>query len=132
MANILKRIGLKKYRAFLATVAMMTISFSMAGAACAIDESQYEYEAYEGLHQEEWYDPSDWFDDPDEGISHESDWFEYSYGPESEYHEDIRGYYMDDFYEEDYYEEYDNLPRPQPLEDYDYYTDDFLEYHEIY
>ena len=34
---------------------------------------EYEYEADEGLHQEEWYDPSDWFDYEDGSVDYEED-----------------------------------------------------------
>ena len=36
------------------------------------DGEEYEYESGEGLHQEEWYDPSDWFDN-DQGVDYERD-----------------------------------------------------------
>lgn len=94
-----------------------------------MDRSEYEYEYYEGLHQEEWYDPSDWFDEEGEGISYETDWYDYTYGYGDYYDEDIYGYYGDDFYDEDYYdfgyEDFDDY-------DYDYYTDDWYEDDEIF
>ena len=36
---------------------------------------EYEYEPDEGLHQEEWYDPSDWFDTTP-GVDYEQDWWD--------------------------------------------------------
>lgn len=38
-----------------------------------ISGQEYEYEPGEGLHQEEWYDPSDWVDTT-EGVDYEDDW----------------------------------------------------------
>lgn len=38
---------------------------------------EYEYEPGEGLHREEWYDPSDWFD-TSPGTDYEADWWDYS------------------------------------------------------
>ncbi|KAF0096291.1 MAG: hypothetical protein E1N59_258 [Puniceicoccaceae bacterium 5H] len=42
-------------------LAVTTLGALIAPALQA--QSNYEYEADEGWHQEEWYDPSDWFDD---------------------------------------------------------------------
>jgi hypothetical protein len=48
-----------------------------------VDWGEYEWDPSTGLHEEEWYDPSDWFDD-DEGVEYED------YGPLGR---DDRGYY---------------------------------------
>ena len=49
---------------------------------------ELEYEPNEGLHEEEWYDPSDWFD-TNPGISYE-DMDDY-YDDETDYDYDDRG-----------------------------------------
>ncbi len=51
------------------------------------EEEAYEWEAGEGYHEEEWYDPSDWFDD-DSSVDYEDD----SWG----YYDDY-GYDYDDY-----------------------------------
>lgn len=43
------------------------------------DFTEYEWEADEGVHAEEWYDPSDWDLNPDRQIDYESDWYEQDY-----------------------------------------------------
>ncbi|GAA5483871.1 hypothetical protein [Haloferula sargassicola] len=42
------------------------------GSGLALAAEEYEYEADEGYHEEEWYDPGDWFNEDDQ-ISYESD-----------------------------------------------------------
>lgn len=42
------------------------------------DTDEYEYEAGEGVHEEEWYDPSDWFND-DGRVANETDYDDYDY-----------------------------------------------------
>lgn len=64
----------------IAALVTLALVFCAPATAWSIDESEYEYEYYEGLHEEEWYDPSDWFDDPSEDISYETDWYDYTYG----------------------------------------------------
>lgn len=56
------------------------------------ERDELEYEAGEGLHEEEWYDPSDWIDF-DEGIEYEDDYDEY-------------GYYDDDYADDDWFYDY--------------------------
>ncbi|MFO7964045.1 MAG: hypothetical protein R6U50_09015 [Desulfobacterales bacterium] len=116
----------------IAFAALMLIVYA-PGIAEAIDQSEYEYESYEGLHQEEWYDPSDWFDEEGEGISYETDWYDYTYAWDDYYDEDVYGYY--DYYEDDeyldddvdngYYDDYDDW-------DYDYYTDEWYEDEDLF
>lgn len=50
-----------------------------------VEAEQYEWESPEGYHEQEWYDPSDWFE----------------YGRDLEYESD--GYY-DEYYTEDWYD----------------------------
>lgn len=77
--------------------ALVTAPMPAAGQALYYGEEfepwEYEYEPGEGLHEEEWYDPSDWFD-ISPSISYETDdWTEgYNYG------------YDDNDYNEDYYD----------------------------
>lgn len=69
------------------------------------EAEQYEYEPGEGYHEQEWYDPSDWFN-----------WgrdFEYEANGYGDYYE--RDYYDGDYYDGDY------------SYDYGYYTDDWFD-----
>lgn len=93
------------------------------------DQEHYEYEPDEGVHEEEWYDPSDWFDDDFNGASvdYESDWYEYSYNYDNDwgwngsdgidydayfdgyhdgYHDDEYGY---DFWDSGWSDDYENI-----------------------
>jgi hypothetical protein len=98
-----------------AAVALMVTPMSAAGQQGMQD--QYEYEYDQGLHEEEWYDPSDWFSTKQD-IDYEQDWYENTY---QYYDEDFepgyRGYYegeeFEAFEEDDY--------------DFDYYTDTWFE-----
>lgn len=68
-------------------------------------DDEWEYEADEGLHEEEWYDPTDWFND-DNRVSYETDW--------------------DDYYDDDY-NTYDNT-----YANYDTYGYDYDSYYDGY
>lgn len=63
----------------------------------------YEYEPGEGVHEEEWYDPGDWFDGDYGGMDYEyDDWDNgYGYGYDDNYYYD--GYYGNDGYYDGYY-----------------------------
>ena len=82
------------------------------------DGDDYEYEAGEGYHEEEWYDPGDWFND-DGRVSYETDRdYDYDYGYDN-------NYYTSDLYDTE--PDYDNysyttseLYDTEP--DYDDYT----------
>lgn len=102
-----------------------------------------EWEAGEGYHEEEWYDPSDWFD-LDEGVEYEydfgdtygyvndtDDWY-YDYYDDSYVYDDYGyegGVYtsMSDFYDFDNdgvyeaYASYEDLDGDGLYEDFDYY-----------
>lgn len=69
-----------------------------------VDWGDYEYESDEGLHEEEWYDPSDWFDS-DEGVDFEDDdWYDTEwYGEDQEDDYTIDDETFDDWYAADYY-----------------------------
>lgn len=58
------------------------------------ERDELEYEPGEGLHEEEWYDPSDWIDF-DEGVEYENDYDDYEYG-----------YYDDDYGDDDWFYDY--------------------------
>lgn len=45
-----------------------------------VDPDDIEWDPQSGYHEEEWYDPSDWFD-ADEGIEYEDTWLGYDYTP---------------------------------------------------
>lgn len=119
------------------------ISFPMQAAA---QQNQYEYEADEGIHQEEWYDPGDWFD-TDDAVDYETDWYDYTYNYPYDYDYDYdyydygRGYYGDDEfteygegdfndygYNEAYEENYDTFYEDDEFGwNYDYYSDDWYD-----
>lgn len=68
-----------------------------------VEEEAYEWEPGEGYHEEEWYDPSDWFD-ADSSVDYEDD-YNWGYGDGT----NLTGYdydhyydYIDDYYEENY------------------------------
>lgn len=90
------------------------------------DFEDLEYEPGEGLHEEEWYDPSDWFD-VSPGISYENDGY---YGDSYWYDDD---YYSDDYYD---YDEYgyddDYFYDRRSWYDEDYYTNDWWDGRDFY
>lgn len=55
-------------------------------AAAQESASDTEWERGEGYHEEEWYDPTDWFDGDQDGVSYETD----------DYWDDDYEYYSDD------------------------------------
>ena len=54
-----------------------------------VEPEQYEWEPGEGYHEQEWYDPSDWFE-TGRDLDYEDD-------------DDYGDYYYEDYYYEDYY-----------------------------
>ncbi|MDQ8204322.1 hypothetical protein [Pelagicoccus sp. SDUM812003] len=69
-------------------------------AHSALYAQAYEYDPIKGYHQEEWYDPSDWFDD-DSAVDYEyDDTFDYTYyspyWDSSFWYGDINYEYVDD------------------------------------
>ncbi len=62
--------------------ALAGLSLGVPAFAQTDSEEHYEWEADEGYHEEEWYDPSDWWDDDfDEGrVDYEADWYEWGWG----------------------------------------------------
>lgn len=97
----------------LAAAALMSLAmlFALPVAATAQDfevDEDYEYEPGEGLHEEEWYDPSDWFD-YEAGVDRELD--------------DVY-----DYYEGDYQEEYSEEDYEDGFGwDYSYYSDEWYD-----
>lgn len=57
------------------------------------EAEQYEWEAGEGYHEQEWYDPSDWFNWGSDIEYENGDWF-------------TGGYYDDGYYDDDWYYDY--------------------------
>lgn len=105
---------------FFLTIAAVAAFLAGPPAATAQDyDQEYEYEAGQGVHQEEWYDPSDWFGVEDRGIDYENDWYDYTYNYPATYQYDYdysaRGYYGEegaDLYGDEMYGDR-----------YDYYSD---------
>jgi len=81
------------------------------GAGTALAQDQYEWEPDEGWHEEEWYDPSDWF--TDEAI--DADDHGYYYTIDYEYHDSAYEAYWDGYYDGFYDDVYG----------YDYWNDDW-------
>lgn len=107
-----------------------TILVFLTPVILAQETWEYEWEEGEGYHEEEWYDPSDWFDVPGEGISYENGWTDYGYYDD---------YYYDDYYDYGYdtgYDYYDDTWTNGEYYNgddwfdtgYDYYTDDWYDY----
>ncbi len=73
----------------------------MAAPGVAAQSDHMEWEPGEGTHEEEWYDPTDWFDDDFDGIrgpdtDNEYDWELSDYRT---YEADTLAYYDDDVYD---------------------------------
>lgn len=86
------------------------------------DDAEFEYEPGEGLHEEEWYDPSDWFND-NGNVDYEYDGGSWDYGYYDDYGE---GY--DDAWGDDYGMGYDTYGYDYGYGDdlgYDYYDLDY-------
>jgi hypothetical protein len=58
-----------------------------------VEAEQYEWEAGEGYHEQEWYDPSDWFNWGSDFEIENDGWFS-------------GGYYDDGYYDDDWYYDY--------------------------
>jgi|GEM_PF-2038019 len=106
------RIGLiERFRTRLTagTVAALAAAAGVALAAPAAgqqDGDGWEWEPGKGYHEEEWYDPGDWFDDEfSSGVDYEEtgrDWgWDWDWG-----WDDDDDYYDDDDYDDDYYDDY--------------------------
>jgi len=111
-------------------VAALALFFWTPSIGYAIDKSEYEYEYYEGLHEEEWYDPTDWFnEDEEQGINYETDWYDSTYGYDDSaygYNDDSNTFYNPGYYDYyDYYNDYDGFGYPDY--NYNYYTDDWYD-----
>lgn len=86
-----------------------------------VEREGYEWEAGEGYHEEEWYDPSDWFDD-DSSVDYENDTYDYDYYNDYTYPYYQWGYdgYGYDNYDYDYDYTFDS---DYEVPDYDYQFD---------
>lgn len=67
-----------------------------------VEAEQYEWEPGEGYHEQEWYDPSDWFEIGSD-MDYETDDYEYDY-----YDYEYDGYYDDYDYDYDYVYDWDD------------------------
>lgn len=110
---------------FTMLIAILALAMWVVSPISAV-AADYEYEAGEGVHKEEWYDPSDWFDSSDGSIEYENDWWDYTYNYPSVYSYD----YDYDYPQRGYYNEEGTLYNdefPYTEEEfgdhYDYYTD---------
>lgn len=119
-----------------------------------IDSGDYEYEAGEGWHEEEWYDPSDWFDDDynDDYWSYDNDddwadddmyvgdnptdYYEWTDGYDQNWH-GYSGYYdgyVDGYYDDEFGSDYWDTTWVSPYRSsytsgyYDGYYDSINEY----
>lgn len=77
-----------KLRKFVAPIAGAFLACALGSTATA---DEYEYERGQGLHEEEWYDPSDWVDAND-GVDYEYDW-DYDWSADRDYDFDDYGNY---------------------------------------
>ncbi len=98
---------------------------------------EYEFERGEGLHEEEWYDPTDWFnDDETRGVTYERDDWGYDY----DYYDDDRylgnresyewspgeGYHEEEWYDpSDWFNDDGQVSYDYDDWGYDYYDDNY-------
>ena len=109
-------------RVFTLMAALVAVAFLVQPVATMAQD--YEYEPGEGLHEEEWYDPSDWFD-VDDDIDYEYDWYDYTYNYPYVYdYDDDYGYW--DPYEDEWEYGDDDFVWDDDWE-YDYYTEEWWE-----
>lgn len=109
-------------RWLIGSLAAMSVGVG-APTLLAQDYDDYEWNPREGVHEEEWYDPGDWFD-YDTGVDYDYDWWDYNYGY-SPYYDDY-GYndydydYGYDYDDSDYGYDYGYYPGYGYYPDYDY------------
>lgn len=89
------------------TTAAIAPALALALTAGTATAQDYEWEPDEGLHQEEWYDPSDWFNS-DDSVDYEYDWADWPY-----YYDTYSTAYWDGYYDGYYDDEFG----------YDYWND---------
>ncbi len=114
---MIKKMNKNKLLQVFAVFAGLALTMSLHSTSFA---QEYEYEADEGLHQEEWYDPSDWFTTGG-GVDYESDWNDFYYGYdyydpwyELQSNYGVSPYYNDPMFDYDPY-------------GYNYYTEDWYD-----
>lgn len=78
-------------------------------SSAGLEDDSFEWETGEGIHEEEWYDPTDWFNDDSGTVDYEYDSYDI-YDPYT---------YDSTNYDTDYHDEWDYNY------DYDYTTDDW-------
>ncbi|GAB4556136.1 MAG: hypothetical protein Tsb0013_18970 [Phycisphaerales bacterium] len=98
---MMQRINTRTFGAA-AITAMFAGSALTATPAAAQVQQDWEWEAGEGFHEEEWYDPSDWFDDDYDKQPYVAIDYEFS---ETAYDAYYDGYY-DGFYDDEFGAEY--------------------------
>jgi hypothetical protein len=112
------------YRRFEITRVLLAavLILSIAGLGYAQDDTEWEWEADEGYHQEEWYDPGDWFNE-DDFIDYERDYYLGSYY--DDYDSDDMDVYDEEQIDEELYQD-DALDNSRYDYDYDnqYDSDD--------
>jgi hypothetical protein len=94
-------------------------------AVAAPTQAQYDYDAMEwepgtGYHEEEWYDPGDWFDDDYyRGVDYEETGWGWMDG--DAYYDDDYVYYDDAYLYDDDYADWDYYTDEDDTADYDYW-----------
>ena len=96
--NTTKIFNLNGYRGSVAFLAMASLALATTPAS-AQDYTSWEWEPDEGVHEEEWYDPSDWFDD-ESYDDYNIETIDYEHG-EGAYDAYYDGYY-DAYYDDEF------------------------------
>ena len=91
------RINTRTWLASLASaVALAVISFQPASA------DDYEWDPEHGYHEEEWYDPGDWFNS-DSSVDYENDYFGGYY--DNDAYDTGEAWYGNNYYSNDWYDD---------------------------
>lgn len=106
-------------------LAGLLVTAAGAAAANAQDWSDWEWEADEGYHEQEWYDPSDWFDADRGGVDYEYDDYDYD-----AYYDEDDWFYGDGGFDDDWYEEDDAWWDEGYEDDYGFGYDEYGWYNE--
>ena len=123
----------------LAIVAISGMSLGMASFVQTThaqnQQESMEWEPDEGFHEEEWYDPSDWFDDDFDGISGPDTDYEYDYtygwtGYDYDYDGDYHATYGNQSYDSDWWYDADRSVYNHGY--YDGYNDGYSKFDQNY